>query len=259
MKFHGQVIILYKDHYDSLGFFKKNSTGAFELKSYINQIDLIKKKLGRRFLKAYIINKDNSKEYIWSSYIWREDLNTEISRNHQKYITYLTDNRPDVTFIGPYKSMRTRGMHLCHKGHEWFIQPIKVKNGETFPRCENKNGSNGEKYITELLSSLKIEFIRELSLKRFGHKQDLRLDFVILQNNYPLFVIEFNGIQHYRPLRSEFFGGYKGFKVRKKRDWIKRTHCWKIGLPVVDIPYSETEEQIRETILYFLNLYELVS
>lgn len=154
--------------------------------------------------------------------------------------------------------MRRKALHLCSRGHEWRIEPTKVKNGETCSKCEKKTReSNGAKYITELLVAQGIEFIKEVPLSSFGHEHDLRLDFVICQNNYPLFVIEFNGVQHYKPIRNAYFGGYEGFKRRRLRDRIKRDYCWKIGLPVIDIPYSDTEEQIAGTLHYFLRLFEL--
>lgn len=261
INFRGKILFFARDHLNNIQLYKKQSKGVVTLEQYIEYIQLLEKQLGHRLIKSFVMNQDDKKrKYIWCSKVWRTDLNERISPNHQKYITFLEEKRKDVIFIGPYKSMRTRGLHLCNYGHEWLIQPIKVKNGETCPKCKKKfRESKGAKYITELLVQNEIEFIKEVSLTHFGHKDDLRLDFLICQNNHPLFVIEFNGIQHYKALKSKFFSGYKGWKERRLRDWKKRNHCWKIGLPVVDIPYTETEEQIQETIYYFLNLFELIN
>lgn len=48
----------------------------------------------------------------------------------------------------------------------------------------------GAKFITNLLASKNIEFVKEVSLKSFSYDRDLRLDFLICQNKIPLFVIE---------------------------------------------------------------------
>lgn len=118
--------------------------------------------------------------------------------------------------------------------------------------------SNGAKYITKILKDNRIEFIKEVSLKQFGSDRDLRLDFLICQNNFPLFAIEYNGIQHYRTLKTAYFGGHNGRIKRRANDRVKRNFCWNLGIPIIDIPYTENEEQIQETILYFLDLFELI-
>ena len=214
-----------------------------------------------KFIKAYVINFDTPQStYVWSTSDHITKQSERISPNHQKYLNFLKKNRKDISFTGQYKAMRTKGMHLCSKGHEWFIQPIHVKRGATCPKCQKKiRDSHGAKFITKLLEKKRIEFVKEFNLKRFGTNRDLFLDFLVCKNHYPLFVIEFNGKQHYYPQRSAFFGGYSGHSERKKRDWIKRKECWSMGLPVIDIPYTESEEQIEYTINYFLEIYKINS
>ncbi len=102
---------------------------------------------------------------------------------------------------------------------------------------------------------MKVEFIKEVSLDRFGHNSKKRLDFLVCKNHYPLFAIEFNGMQHYKLIRNNYFGSYKGSRERRASNKIKREFCWNIGLPVIYIPYTENEEQIKETINYFLDLF----
>ncbi|EJR45089.1 hypothetical protein IIM_05051 [Bacillus cereus VD107] len=261
MVFRGKIILLVKDRYGCIHFYKKKSREPAELNQYIEYVQTLEERNDYNLIQSYVINKeDNSSKYIWCSHLLREEIDVKISANHQKYIEYLAMNRQDITFIGPYKSMKTKGLHLCFRGHEWRIAPNKVKkDGENCPNCKKKyKESNGAKLITELLIKHKITFTKELSLKTLGFEHDFRMDFVVCQNKYPLFVIEYNGIQHYKYMKSEYFGGFKGSRERMLRDKIKRNFCWGIGLPVIDIPYSETDEQIKETLLYFLNLYELI-
>lgn len=260
MKFEGKILFYVKDTYNCVHIYKKKSKGPAEIEKYQEYIDRLKEELKDKLVKAFIVkHEEGSNTYIRCTDTWRTDLKETISPNHQKYINFLSENREDIRFVGPYKAMRRKGLHLCSRGHEWVIEPIKVKRGETCSHCKKKvRESNGAKFITNLLASQKIEFIKEVSMKTFGCDRDFRLDFVICQNNFPLFVIEFNGIQHYKYMRSEYFGGFKGSRERMKRDRIKREFCWSLGLPVIDIPYTETEEQISNTVLYFLKLYELI-
>ncbi|CAM4023253.1 DUF2726 domain-containing protein [Lederbergia lenta] len=238
---------------------KRKTVSAAPFENYINFIQSLKKRWKNKFIKAYIIDCDKIlKPYVWSTGNHITEQSEKTSPNHQKYLDFLEKNRKDIAFIGRYKAMRTKGMHLCTRGHEWFIQPIKVKNGETCPKCKRKSKeSHGANLITDLLEEKKIQFVKEMCLDRLGSEKRLYLDFLVCKNHYPLFAIEFNGKQHYSPLRNEFFGGPKGFAERKKRDWIKRKTCWNIGLPVVDIPYTESKEQIQETMDYFLDLFEV--
>lgn len=261
MLFEGQIVYFIKDRYDCIHMLKRKSKSSASLEKYIDFVQLLENEWKSNFIKAYVINlEEPEKPYVWSSVEWRSDLNNKISSNHQKYLRFLDDNRGNIIFIGPYKSMRTKGIHLCSRGHEWFVQPIKIKGGETCPKCKKKyRESDGAKYITELLAEMRVEFIKEVSMDRFGHESKLRLDFLVCKNHHPLFVIEFNGVQHYRPIRNEFFGGYEGYRNRMRLDRNKRTFCWSIGLPVVDIPYNETEDQIKETVYYFLRLFDVIS
>lgn len=42
-----------------------------------------------------------------------------------------------------------------------------------------------------------------------------------------------------------------------ERDKIKRVQSWKAGIPLIEIPYTEGENEIESTIEYFLGLYGL--
>ncbi|MGX5705874.1 DUF2726 domain-containing protein [Bacillus cereus] len=261
MVFRGKIILLVKDNYGCIHFYKKKSREPAELTQYKKYLQKLENKKDIQLIQSYVINKENGgSKYVWCSNIIRKEIDENISPNHQKYIDYLAKNRSDITFIGPYKSMRTKGVHVCFRGHEWKVAPIKIKkDGENCPTCSRSyKESYGAEFITHFLIKNDIVFIKELSLKKLGFEYDYRMDFVVCQGKYPLFVIEYNGIQHYKYMKSEYFGGFKGSRKRMLRDKIKRNFCWGIGLPVVDIPYSETNNQIEETIIYFLKLYELI-
>lgn len=260
MEFRGLILLLVKDQFDCLHLYKKKSKAVASIEQYKDYINKLEDQLGNALVKSYIVNLDDDiHRYLWCSNVWRPELSDKISPNHQKYINFLTENRKDIKFIGPYKGMSKNGLHLCNRGHEWRTQPIKIKKGEVCLKCQKrlKRVSNGEELVSAILEKNKIEFIREVNMERLGYEYKLRLDFVVCQNKIPLFAIEYNGIQHYKYLRSKYFGGYQGARELRKRDKGKREFCWKIGLPVIDIPYSESEEQVEKTVLFFLELFEI--
>ena len=137
MKINGKIIFFVEDQYNCIHFYKKKSKSPAEIEKFQNYIDVLKKEIGKNLIKAYIFDQDEQK-YIWCSSLWRTNLNDKISPNHLKYINYLTENRSEIKFIGPYKSMRTKGLLLCAYGHEWLIQPIKLKEGALCPFCQKK-------------------------------------------------------------------------------------------------------------------------
>jgi hypothetical protein len=63
-------------------------------------------------------------------------------------------------------------------------------------------------------------------------------------------LIEYNGIQHYEII--EFFGGEDGFRKSQQRDTIKMKYCKDNNIPLLIIPYTETD--LQTTITNFLQI-----
>jgi hypothetical protein len=70
----------------------------------------------------------------------------------------------------------------------------------------------------------------------------LRFDFVIIENDKLLFLIEFNGIQHYEN-RKPFYKNYNDFEVAKNRDMLKIKYCKENGLKLYIIKYDDDIKQ----------------
>ena len=104
------------------------------------------------------------------------------------------------------------------------------------PECTQK--SKGEEQIKTLLIQNKIPFIhdREYFKDLIGDNHLLRYDFILLQNNQPYRLIEFDGEQHFKPI--EYFGGEERFLLQQKYDKIKSEYAHIHNLPLVRIPYT---------------------
>jgi hypothetical protein len=136
----------------------------------------------------------------------------------------------------------------CNKGHEWSAK-ISYRtqnkgNGENCPIC---NESKGEIKIREHLSRKNLIFTRQASFKSCTYKRKLPFDFLIKnQKEENLFLIEYNGEQHYKPIK---FAGKKwtnkkaidNFKLIKLKDKIKKNWCVKNNIHLLIIPYWEYE------------------
>ena len=71
----------------------------------------------------------------------------------------------------------------------------------------------------------------------------LRFDFFLPEYNT---LIEYQGEQHYRSV--PLFGGDEGYKRRQENDRIKRDYCKSNNIKLIEIPYTYSDNKIKETI-----------
>lgn len=97
------------------------------------------------------------------------------------------------------------------------------------------------------MDELGVTYKQQESIEDLKDKHPLRFDFTIYQDDKLIAVIEFNGIQHYKP--RSVFGGEKAFQMQKKHDLMKVQYCVDHGLYLLQIPYKtcecDTEEYVR--------------
>lgn len=104
--------------------------------------------------------------------------------------------------------------------------------------------SHGEVLIANALNS-QSEWVYEKE-KTFDdllgndQKTKLRFDFAIYENNELLFLIEFQGKQHFEPV--DFFGGEERFLLQKEYDKKKEDYCLKNKIPLIIIRYDEDKK-----------------
>lgn len=82
----------------------------------------------------------------------------------------------------------------------------------------------------------------------------LSFDFLVYKDARPYILIECQGQQHYQPV--EYFGGERQFRIQQENDGLKRKYAAKIGLPLVEIPYTcKSEGSIIQLLAaYFENV-----
>jgi hypothetical protein len=64
----------------------------------------------------------------------------------------------------------------------------------------------------------------------------MRFDFAILKNDVLQYLIEYDGAQHFKPIK--WMGGIESFTSLKKRDDIKTQYCINNNIPLIRIPYT---------------------
>ncbi|WOZ17464.1 hypothetical protein [Staphylococcus phage vB_SauM-V1SA09] len=127
---------------------------------------------------------------------------------------------------------------------EIIVQDFFEKNSI----LEVSHASEGEKLVKEVLIENKIPFIKEKGFKNSKGKTQ-RFDFYIEKDN-DIFVIEYNGSQHYKKATGYF---KDTLEITQKRDKLKLEYCKENDINVLIIPYTvKSKEEIEVMIKKFL-------
>jgi hypothetical protein len=153
-------------------------------------------------------------------------------------VEYINNTTPVEIICPIHKSFfQSPQNHLANKG------------------CAKCNESHGEKFVSNLLTSNKINFTTQhkfvdcTNKSKNGYCRKLPFDFYIPELNT---CIEYDGQQHFEPLN--IFGGNETFENQKKRDKIKNQYCKKNGIKLIRIPYTMKKEEIEPYILKELGI-----
>ncbi len=130
-------------------------------------------------------------------------------------------------------------------GNEFVALPAKVNNGH-ITSCGCAIKSSSERYIQTILENMQLDFIEQYSFDKCKYKNRLRFDFAIMVDDKPIYLIEYDGQQHFKPI--EWFGGEDGFKQTQKRDHIKNEFCASYNIPLLRLPYTLSNEEIKQKI-----------
>lgn len=140
---------------------------------------------------------------------------------------------------------------ICSEcNHRWEATIANRSNGTGCPKC---NFRRGAKKVHKFLSEYKIKFKSEFPLDGCKYKGQLYLDFYLVDLNIG---IEYNGQQHYKPVRFSYSISEEQSKERlrlqKIKDRIKYKYCKNKSIPLLIIPYWEFDniEQILAKYLF---------
>ena len=117
--------------------------------------------------------------------------------------------------------------------------------------CGCRHQSKWELFIRDLLVYLNVEFV---SQKRFSDCMNqkgsdmLPFDFYLPTYNV---CIEYDGEHHFQPVKG--WGGEEKFKITQQNDCIKNKYCYENNITLLRLPYTHTEEDIKNEILNILS------
>jgi hypothetical protein len=135
----------------------------------------------------------------------------------------------------------------CNKCNTIFeATPTNLIKGQG---CGNCNKSKGEARIQVALEKHLIEYIAQKTFSDCRNDRVLPFDFGIIANGDIVALIEYDGIQHFKPVKA--FGGEKAFEYSKVNDEIKTVYCTRKSIPLLRIPYWNLNK-IEPLLIQFL-------
>ena len=159
------------------------------------------------------------------------ELRSEVQRTDYETIKNGIEKEEGYELLTKeYKNNKQKLLVKCPKGHTYPTTWNRFQQGLKCPIC---NIPKGEETISNLLKELNIEFVHD---QYIWQGVLLRPDFFLPDFNL---VIEFDGIQHFKPV--EHFGGEEGFKKRQIKDKEKNDYCREHNIDILRIPYTEFE------------------
>lgn len=127
-----------------------------------------------------------------------------------------------------------------------------TRSKEPYRSCGCNNKSIGENNIEQILQENNIVYIRDKIyfkdlLNSAGNV--MRYDFILLCQNKPYRLIEFDGEQHFHQINRGFMAGEQRFNKQIESDKIKNEYALTHNIPLVRIPYKERDHITLELLM----------
>ena len=187
--------------------------------------------MGQGCPQCGIISSNTSRTKSLESFI------DESSRTHNYKYTYT---------YSIYNTSKTKLIITCPLHGNFEQTPNNHLKGNGCPSCSE---SKGERAVSEVLSELNIQYIKQHTFDGCKFKNPLHFDFYLPNHNC---CIEYDGIHHFTPIN---FSGtltsseiHESLVYTKIRDNIKNDYCKANGIKLIRIPFTQFKN-IRSIIL----------
>lgn len=154
----------------------------------------------------------------------------------------MHNNKYDYSKINYYNA-HTKVCIICPIHGEFWQTPASHLKGSGCPICKE---SKGEQKVREYLNLHNINYIDQYEInidKNINFSGKAYLDFYLPDYNI---AIEYNGIQHYIPIK--YFGGELKFnEYQIPRDNFIKNYCEKHNIKLIILKYTDDIENILST------------
>jgi hypothetical protein len=138
----------------------------------------------------------------------------------------------------------------CFCGKYFEVLPTHIANNHVHS-CGCNSGSSGERIVEDILKSLNVKYQKQYTFSDCIDKQRLKFDFAIIKNGKVDCLIEYDGKQHFEPIK--YFGGLEEYQDRVHKDNIKNEYCKKNNIPLYRFAYAESRNDIENKIINIVN------
>ena len=138
---------------------------------------------------------------------------------------------------------------ICDCGNVTEVPAHQLVRGHTLS-CGCRHQSKWEMFIRDYLISLNVAFCQQKRFKDCRNKKQnnmLPFDFYLPAYNM---CIEYDGEHHFCPV--EGWGGYEKFLITQENDNIKNEYCKNHNITLLRLPYTYSQEDIKNEILNIL-------
>jgi hypothetical protein len=161
----------------------------------------------------------------------------------EKYRHIIEDLNNGVMF-SPYIKGHVSITCSCEHGHVFDITPANLTHGKWCPDCRM---SHGEKAIQYYLDKNNILYQRQFTFDDLkGNVHHLPFDFAIFDSHHNLLhLIEYDGEQHFRPMRhsSNLEKNISKFEKVQLNDMMKNDYCRVNDISLIRISFFDVDER----------------
>lgn len=136
----------------------------------------------------------------------------------------------------------------CECGNVIEVESNNLRSGNTVS-CGCIGRSKGEFIIESILKKNNIKYFRDTCLDKAlflnSPNNPLRFDFIIKDNGH-IYVIEFDGRQHFH---EPYSNNWEGLDVIHQRDLKKNDYCFTHSIPIIRIPYTHLNKIVLQDLM----------
>lgn len=168
---------------------------------------------------------------------FRKKISSQYSKSHDLFVREMKDVDPTIIILTQYKNTKTKVRCKCQVcKHEWSATPANLLKYRGCPECSS---SHGERRIHHYLKTHGIQYVSQKVFDECKDKRPLRFDFYLPQLNM---VIEFDGEQHFHPVKFSYYALSKKtiqsqYEDIVRKDNIKNKFCKENDIAILRIPY----------------------
>ncbi len=161
--------------------------------------------------------------------------------SHVDFLKRINLINSNIDILGKYTTSENRIKVRCKKCNLVW-NPVA---GRLYKRgCQNCQSSKAENKIEEILIQNNIEFKHQYTFEDFKNNrgQKYRFDFGILKNGKLIYLIEYDGLQHFQEVRA--WGGKNRLERQKQVDELKDIYCKNNKIKLIRLDYKIKPEKI---------------